>query len=83
MPTSPFPCAKTEPDNFFNLIPVCSSPFPPLPPGRKIPPRGQHCCNLFWFSVKCKSLVFFHWKFFPDAFFHIYLEGKFALPLLA
>lgn len=75
---------KKGPDNFFNLIPVRSSPFPPPPPpGRKIPPRGKHCCNLFWFSVKCKSLVFFHWKFFSDAFFQICLEAKFAFPLLA
>lgn len=56
---------------------------PLLPPGRKIPPRGKHCCNLFWFLVKCKSLVFFHWKFFSDAFFQTCLEGKFAFPLLA
>lgn len=69
---------------FFNLIPVRSSPFSPRPPppGRKIPPRGKSCCNLFWFSVKCKSLVFFHWKFFSDAFFQTCLEGKYAFPLL-
>lgn len=63
---------------FFFLLHTC--PFksfpPPLPPGRKIPPGGKYCRNLFWFLVKCKSLlgevVFFGGK----GFFFIFSTGN-------
>lgn len=71
---------------FFYFIPVLSSPSPPtppLPPGRKIPPGGKHCRNLFWFLVKCKSLlgeVIFFWG--GRGFFFLFFPLEILLQFL-